>query len=358
MIGHNLLHPAPLERWAGGRARGMDALRLFAASLVIVAHSYALTANGPPLARFRVPELGDIAVGIFFAISGYLVTASWVGDPNLRSFLVRRALRIMPALWVVVLLSTVGLGTLVTTLPLGSYLADAGTWRYLLERSLVYARVDALPGVFTSNPYGAAVNGSLWTLPLEVTAYAVTIVLGLVGALVGRRSIVIVGLAGLVVLQQLIPASGNTANPGTVLFWLVHFGIYYAVGCVLFLYRSRVPAAIWLAVAALGIWAASFGTGATTLVGQVAIPYSVIVLGYRAPSGLDLIMRRIGDLSYGTYIYAFPVQQAIVHYNLGISPGALIASSLPITYLLAWLSWNIVERPALRLRSRLAIRKP
>ena len=82
----------------GGRAPGMDVLRLGAATLVIVAHSYALTNHAEPLQRFGGPEFGDIAVAVFFAISGFLVTASWVSDPRLRSFVLRRALRILPAL--------------------------------------------------------------------------------------------------------------------------------------------------------------------------------------------------------------------------------------------------------------------
>ena len=93
----------------------MDVLRLAAASLVIVAHSYNLTNNEEPLRRFGGPEFGDIAVAVFFAISGLLVTASWMSDPRPRSFLMRRALRILPGLWVV-LLATVAVGLVVTTL--------------------------------------------------------------------------------------------------------------------------------------------------------------------------------------------------------------------------------------------------
>ena len=101
----------------GGRAPGMDILRLGAATLVIVAHSYALTNHAEPLQRFGGPEFGDIAVAVFFAISGFLVTASWVSDPRLPSFVLRRALRILPALWVVLLLTTFVMGVVVTDVP-------------------------------------------------------------------------------------------------------------------------------------------------------------------------------------------------------------------------------------------------
>ena len=100
---------------------------------MIVAHSYALTNHAEPLQRFGGPEFGDIAVAVFFAISGFLVTASWVSDPRLRSFVLRRALRILPALWVVLLLTTFVMGVVVTDVPVTSYLTSLSTWRYPLR---------------------------------------------------------------------------------------------------------------------------------------------------------------------------------------------------------------------------------
>jgi peptidoglycan/LPS O-acetylase OafA/YrhL len=340
----------------GGRARGMDVLRLAAATLVIVAHSYALTNHAEPLQRFGGPDFGDIAVAVFFAISGFLVTASWMSDSRLHSFVLRRALRILPGLWVVLLLTTFGVGLLVTELPVTSYLTSLSTWRYLLERALVFSTRPDLPGVFTTNPYGTAVNGSLWTLPVEVTAYGATLLLGVAGVLARRRGLVLVATLALFVVQEtmLSPVRGiGAADPGNVLHWLVHFGLFYAVGTLLFLYRERVPLSFSAAAVAVAAWVASFDTGALTVVGQLTLPYAVLVLGYRAPEVVDQVMRRIGDLSYGTYIYAFPVQQTVIHYDKGIGPLGLIAATVPITYACAFLSWRFVERPALRLRRRL-----
>jgi peptidoglycan/LPS O-acetylase OafA/YrhL len=334
----------------------MDVLRLAAATLVIVAHSYALTNHGEPLQRFGGPEFGDIAVAVFFAISGFLVTASWVSDPRLRSFVLRRALRILPGLWVVLLLSTVVIGLLVTDLAPGSYLTSVGTWRYPLERAVVFSTRPDLPGVFTTNPYGAAVNGSLWTLPVEVTAYGATLILGVSGLLARRRSLVLLAVLALFAVQETAmrgQTSLGVTSAGSVLHWLVHFGLFYAVGALLFLYRERIPLSFTAAAAALLLWLLSFDTEALTVVGQLALPYVVLVLGYRAPASVDRFMRRIGDLSYGTYIYAFPVQQTLIHYDTEIGPVALIAATVPITYACAFLSWRFVEQPALRLRRRL-----
>jgi peptidoglycan/LPS O-acetylase OafA/YrhL len=338
-----------------GRARGMDVLRLAAATLVIVAHSYNLTLHQEPLRRFGGPEFGDIAVAVFFAISGFLVTASWISDSRLRSFLMRRALRILPGLWVV-LLATVAVGLFLTTLSVTSYLTSLDTWRYPIERAIVYSTRPDLPGVFTTNPYGSAVNGSLWTLPVEVTAYGATLLLGIAGLLARRRGLVLAATLLLVVVQETIlpeASSMDVTGVGSVLHWLVHFGLYYAAGALFFLYRERIRLSFIAAALALVLWMACFDTGLTTLAGQLTLPYVVLVLGYRAPEAVDRFMRRIGDLSYGTYIYAFPVQQAVIHYERDISPPALIAITIPITYACAFLSWRLVERPALRLRRRL-----
>jgi peptidoglycan/LPS O-acetylase OafA/YrhL len=339
-----------------GRARGMDILRLAAATLVIVAHSYNLTVHEEPLRRFGGPEFGDIAVAVFFGISGFLVTASWLSDPRLRSFLMRRALRILPGLWVVLLLTTLVVGLLVTDLAPVHYLTSISTWRYPLERSVVFSTRPSLPGVFTANPYGTAVNGSLWTLPVEVTAYGATLALGVMGVLAKRRELVLAATLALVVIQETVLPSASTldtSSASSVLHWLVHFGIFYAVGALLFLYREHIRLSFGAAAAGLVLWLLSFNTGVETIVGQVALPYAVIVLGYRAPAVVDRVMRRIGDLSYGTYIYAFPVQQTVIHYDHRIGPPALIAVTVPIVYGCAFLSWHVVERPALRLRRRL-----
>jgi peptidoglycan/LPS O-acetylase OafA/YrhL len=339
------------------RARGMDVLRLAAATLVIVAHAYNLTLHEEPFRRFGGPEFGDIAVAVFFAISGFLVTASWISDPRLRSFILRRALRILPGLWVVLVVTVLVVGLSVTSLPPLTYLTSIDTWRYLFERAVVFSTRPSLPGVFTSNPYGGAVNGSLWTLPVEVTAYGATLALGVTGLLARRRELVVVAIFVLVLVQEtVLPSAGGlvaTDSAGAVLHWLVHFGLFYAVGALLFLYRERVPLSFLAAGFAVAIWIASFDTGALTIVGQFSLPYVVLVFAYRAPEAVDRCMRRIGDLSYGTYIYAFPVQQTLIHYDESIRPPLLIALSVTITYTCAYASWHLVERPALRLRRRL-----
>lgn len=151
------------------RENNFDFLRFFAAALVLFAHSYPLVGRreDEPLTLLTGYEKGgSIAVGVFFVMSGYLIASSWLASSSPKSFLIKRALRIFPALIVAVLLSAFVIGPLVTQFDLGRYLAADGTWTYL-QNILLVTRYE-LPGVFTGNLYPDVVNGSLWTLPLEV----------------------------------------------------------------------------------------------------------------------------------------------------------------------------------------------
>ncbi len=166
------------------RENNFDFLRFFAAALVLFAHCYPLVGRkmDEPLTVLTGYEKGGgIAVGIFFVISGYLITASYLNSRSPVSFLTKRALRILPALTVAVLLSAFVIGPMVTSWRLDNYLTSAKTWEYL--KNILLITEYELPGVFNQNVYPDVVNGSLWTLPLEVMMYMGVLALGLVGFL-------------------------------------------------------------------------------------------------------------------------------------------------------------------------------
>lgn len=150
------------------RDNNINFLRFIAASLVIWFHMASLLAIPEPYIMGQ--GLGPIAVNIFFVLSGYLIAKSWTRSSSFGSYLIRRIACIFPGLAVVILLSVFVMGPIVTSLPLGDYFADAGTWKYL--SLIVLAPIsNVLPGVFDANPLPYAVNGSLWTLRYEFLAY-------------------------------------------------------------------------------------------------------------------------------------------------------------------------------------------
>jgi len=157
----------------------LDAVRLAAAWLVLYGHAFIFLGLPEPLFLSWLP-LGPLGVLIFFTISGYLVSQSWARDPSLPRFLARRALRIFPALAVCTLLSVLVLGPLLTTLPLADYFASPHTVGYLRNIALYIGYY--LPGVFEHNRVANAVNGSLWSLPVEFAMYLVIAAVGVLRA--------------------------------------------------------------------------------------------------------------------------------------------------------------------------------
>lgn len=178
---------------------------------------------------------GSIAVGIFFVMSGYLIASSWLASSTPRSFLLKRALRIFPALIVAVLLTVFVLGPMVTQLSLSQYLEADGTWTYL-QNILLVTRYE-LPGVFTGNVYPEVVNGSLWTLPLEVLMYIGVMILGLTGFF--KRRLIFLPIAVLAIGHFWL--LGKLGIESYFIKNIFKLGLLYYSGSALFLYRDDIP---------------------------------------------------------------------------------------------------------------------
>jgi len=329
------------------RENNFDFLRFFAAALVLFAHSYPLVGRrgDEPLTLLTGYEKGgSIAVGIFFVMSGYLIASSWLASSSPKSFLIKRALRIFPALIVAVLLSVFVIGPLVTHLTLGQYLAADGTWTYL-QNILLVTRYE-LPGVFTGNVYPDVVNGSLWTLPLEVLMYIGVMILGLTGFL--KRRLIFLPIAVLAVGHFWL--LGKLGIESYFIKNIFKLGLLYYSGAALFLYRDDIPWRGWIAALLFAALVATFRTDIGPLVYFIALPYLVLYLAY-APLPLISRFGKYGDFSYGLYIYAFPFQQLTI-YLFGPQVGVLgltLIAFVP-TLILAALSWHLIEAPAMKLK--------
>lgn len=320
-----------------------DAIRILAAAMVLFSHHFALTGNAEP-SFFGVHSVGGLAVTIFFIISGYLVTISWWRDPHVWRFALRRFLRIWPALTAVVVVTTYGLGTWVTKLPLQEYLLHPGTAEYL---QALWMRIHfVLPGVFENNPYPHGVNGSLWTIPYEVRCYIVLCVAGLLG-LLKYRPVLLLCIAGYMAWFF----HGSNAD----LSGIVHYGrelsAFFLAGAGLaalepWWRRRPMLWAIVIAAAFALAWSADWRHTALL----IGLPFLVIYTGTRAT---PIIHRagRWGDPSYGIYLFAFPVQQTVILYawpDAGFVGTFILA--LLITLVLSYASWHLLEKQALKFK--------
>lgn len=339
-------------RTLGGRSQGRDnhfnLVRFGAAAAVLVSHAWPIAlgqAAQEPLERaLDGKTLGGIAVMIFFAVSGYFIAQSFDRSRSVGVFLAARALRLFPALAVMLVLSVV-MGAALTVAPPGTYWPGAAD--YVLRGITLVAMHYDLPGVFGANPFGAPVNGSLWTLRYEVACYGMVLIVG--------RSRLAARWVALGIVAVLAGLSG--LGPVTVLHSgavaaLAELALPFWIGSTLYFWRDRVPHSVVVLAALIVIAVASFHTPLREAGLAAAIGYGAIWAGFAQARPL-LAFNRIGDFSYGIYIYAFPVQQLAAHLG-AVTPWQNIIWAAPVVLVLAALSWSLVEEPALRLKPRMA----
>lgn len=324
------------------RANNFDTLRCGAAVAVLFSHAFAVSegeAAPQPLALLSggQTDLGSVAVLIFFVISGYLITQSYDRSPYMWRFLKARMLRIFPGLLLTVCFAAAVLGPAVTSMPIAAYFNDPATASYVPRNMSLVRMQSGLPGVFADNPIPDRVNNSLWTLQYEFLMYLVILALGATGLL--NRYIVVVLWIGCAALCSRWIGGFYT-----------HFALPFLSGSVLYLWRDRLPLDWRLAVLSALPLAAALVWGRFTLAFVTCGAYLVIFLAVartvRMPN-----LARYGDMSYGIYIFAFPIQQVVADaLDQAVTWYWDVAISLPVVLLLAWLSWHLVEQPALSLR--------
>jgi len=337
---------------AGGRDNNFQLIRFLAATAVILFHCYALTNRwtDEPLWRLA-PELNlsVLGVGAFFVASGFLVTKSWLERGRLIPFVAARALRIYPALLCATLL-TIAIAAWSSTMPLSAFLTDPATTGYAWRTATAWDFITGLPGAFAANPYRDAVNGSLWTLPVEVRLYAGVAVAGALGLLARRGAWAGVALALCALFAarpDWFPLSPNVAGTRNL-------ALMFVLGSVAYAWRDAIPVSIAGLVAAVALVAVDpWGLGRGVLFAAL-LAYAVLTIAYH-PRLRWRWFNRLGDYSYGLYVFSFPIQQTLVE-RLGApvsgSPGLLFATAFPLSLAAAALSWHVVEQRALRLKTR------
>ncbi|MBV8970739.1 MAG: acyltransferase [Sphingomonadaceae bacterium] len=323
------------------RSSGFDYLRLALSLAVMLWHSLYVV-EGETANASWVRHLVILILPMFFGLSGFLVSGSLFRVRTLREFLILRAVRIVPALAVEVTLSACLIGSLLTTLPLERYLGEAQFRSYFLN---ILGDIHfLLPGVFKANPV-PVVNMSLWTIPFELECYLALALAWIVGLI--RRPWALIGV--IVALQLWYLSKGSIQYgvklPGRVLV------IAFLCGVALFLYRDRVVHSTRLFALATAVALAVAWSPQTSSLVALPAAYMVVFLGLTNPPRLPLVME--GDYSYGIYLYAYPIQQAVValfpHERMWWFNFA--ASIVPVS-LFAAFSWHAIEKPVLGHRRR------
>ncbi|HEX5123320.1 MAG TPA: acyltransferase [Rhodanobacteraceae bacterium] len=328
-------------------------LRLIAALLVIYGHSCMadMSSRSYDFVHRFLPAVQVHTCGLFtfFLISGMLITLSYQRKPDLVRFMRARFLRIWPALAVFVLLAAFVLGPLVSAFSLKAYFDPANPlnpYAYALRGLGVFDVANALPGVFTDTDLlKGEVNTPLWTVSVEAMLYVCVAGLGVLG-LLRRRWLTSALIAALFSWLIVWPMSRGAFNYVQELQLTVEG--FFGAGVIVCLLRRHVPISngIMLAIA-IACVLASRTTHALPFT-LLAIAYFVLWFAYvpRLPA-----MPYRADLSYGTYLWGWPVQREVLALTHVKSAVALFAIAAPIALAIGALSWVFVEKPALRLKA-------
>ncbi|MDP9582811.1 UNVERIFIED_ORG: peptidoglycan/LPS O-acetylase OafA/YrhL [Burkholderia contaminans] len=321
------------------------ALRLLAAYAVIITHSYVVLGLGSDwLEQHGFPQFSELGVNAFFAISGYLVCKSLQRNPNPLAYLRNRALRIFPGLAVLILLTIFVAGPIMTHMWLPEWL------EYLTNLTL-YNSVPTLPHFFATSPI-PVINGSLWTLPLEVTCYLILLGVSWAGALNWKGMLLMLAGFYVALMGDLLWQGNMLAGVST--FQLARLGIYFWGGA--FIATITLPrswgvwvAAVVVALAPFYLFAADHDWKIKAYAFNLLLPFIVIFAAERLPK---LAFLNRFDISYGVYIYAFLVQQMLVwHFGTSLHPTSLTMLTIVIVTPIAAASWFFIEKPALALKN-------
>ena len=335
----------------GRHANNFDFLRLAAALTVVFSHSYLIAAgtqSNEPLVWFTHNQcsLGLVSVFVFFVISGYLVTESFCRNPRPGGFVLRRAARIYPALVVNGLVLAFVLGPIVTTLPLPAYFSDRRLGDFLLDYAAMWPGPLTLPDVlFTDTTVGNLVNGAFWTLCFEVMMYATVLILGVARILRLPTALFLLALGVAAIWWD---ERWSLMWLGYLRGWLWMLS-HFAAGMVMYFLRDRLVFRWYYALAAVALLLVTSQFGGFITFFALSGGYLTIWAATAAYWPRLDYARHVGDLSYGVYIYGWPCEQLVMWLTGGRAAWwEVTLLSLAMVLPLAWLSWHLVEKWALR----------
>ncbi|GHE89441.1 acyltransferase family protein [Thalassotalea profundi] len=351
-----------LSTYLNGRDNNFNLIRIIAAVLVLVSHCYPLfygSSDYEPLKRLVGISIGSVAVDLFFISSGFLIANSFFYQKNLINFIKARILRIYPGLIVSLIITVFFLGLVFTKLTTTAYLTDFQTYKFLFKNMFLFLGEEAtLPGVFEGLPWANTVNGSLWTLPFEVRAYALLV---LVGILLGfceqkwktlsfKKVYLLIPIVGLGVyflnyFHPILPISYFSAEYARLLSM-------FFIGVAFYRYREKIILSkkLFLILSA-SLIVSALDSHLFFVVYNCTLAYLVFFLAY-IPKGFIRKFNKYGDYSYGIYIYAFPVQQALLVLYPKMSLFEFFLTSLGSTFVFAYFSWQLIEKKALKLKNK------
>lgn len=333
------------------RANHFNTIRLAVALLVVWSHSFAIyygTEDFEPISLILDGKYnaGNIGVRVFFAISGFLIFQSWERSSNAKSYFSKRVRRIFPGYLVAIALCSFVIVPLYSSVGYGGMTFEvAGEW---LWKNLLLRNYIPPSDAFAANPI-QAVNGALWSISFEFWCYIGVAALGFSG-LIRHRWFVLAALVALMIVKAWLDATGRKPGGGLIgdiigwpYLWL-SMAPSFLTGVAALKFGSHIPRSRWILLALTTALIVSTHASTRMAFDLIFIPwlgYAVFYVAFIAAALPDAAKH--GDISYGTYLYGFPIQQMLVA-SLALSFPAFIAASVALSLIAGALSWMIVER--------------
>jgi peptidoglycan/LPS O-acetylase OafA/YrhL len=329
------------------RHNSFNALRLLFAAVVIISHA-------PLVGGWRNPylwgglEVGGWAVGGFFAISGWLITGSRL-RLSLLTFLWNRTVRIYPAYWAALVVTAFVIVPISIAFDPGASAHIVSAIKYVLKDLTLIQVQDGIQHTLVHAAYPGMWNLSLWTLKWEFACYVGIGLFLSVGYFRRHRWVLLALFLATTALLVKMELAHPFSKPGTAALAL-QLAAFFLAGAVLKRYADVIPSSVWIAAAAIVALTCLCATNQARPLSALPIAYLTLYLAGTVP------LQRFGrrhDISYGMYIYAFPIEQLLALAGAtrwGVAPYAALSVAAVIP--LAALSWLLIERPALRLKGR------
>ena len=329
-------------------------IRLAAAILVIVAHCYR---RSDPIYLLSGGLLNGttIAMPVFFFLSGLLVSQSLDHCPSRINYLWRRFLRLYPAAFFTVLLTSLVIGPLVTVLPIRTYFSDPLFCQYL-RTTLLIKIYFWLPGVFIHSPLGRSVNSAIWSLALEIKLYIALLLLSFIRNRNLTRFLLIFSVVVFLALGTFHgyfePMLGKIFVRRFFLYAYSDLAIYFAAGVLTYSYRHKIVVRNYWVIGIPFIWLITRHLLLSDLFSLLLLPPMILYVAVTGTRTLSRITPS-ADLSYGLFLWGFPIEQLIINYISQDNLTIRFAGTLLGALLLAFISWHFIESPALKWKNKI-----
>ena len=333
-----------------GRDNRLTPIRFVLATAVLVEHAIIVTQGPlpPPPLAVNGWSLSYAAVNAFFILSGFLIADSLERRADIFTYTASRALRILPALVFLSLAAVFIFGPYFTEMTMAEYWASGQTWMFPVQVLGFLDTSQGPAGIFTQLPWAGEFSATLWTLRYEMIAYVAAAIIFFSPIPWNKHTHLVLFV---VTASAYLALSLLWSDAPALIMSSARLSAAFTLGMVVHGWRYSVPVVPWPALVALPLWLLAGDAPWAEPLLNIALGAIIFWFAFARMGGLPT-WSKIPDWSYGIYIWHYPIMQAVLYFNLEADPLLIGAISLPVSFLIAALSWSFIEKPSLRLKGR------